>query len=121
MSCSTKSLRILLVEDHPDSSKMLARLLAAEGHVIREARSGTEALHRAGGERFDMTICDLGLPDIGGMDLVKTLRERHDLPAIIVSGYGDELTPAECKALGFLCCLKKPLKMDDLKKVLAAL
>jgi DNA-binding NarL/FixJ family response regulator len=71
---------------------------------------------------FDVVICDLGLPDIGGIDLMKTMRDRHQLEGIMVSGFGDREEDIEqAKAAGFRCCLPKPVDMSLLRKALADL
>src|SRR5205085_11017730 len=78
--------RILLVEDHKDTAKLMARILEGEGHRVRTAGSAGEALRLAGSERFDLVISDLGLPDATGFELMREIRERHGLPGIALSG-----------------------------------
>src|SRR3954463_12693331 len=75
-------MRILIVEDHDDSLEALLRLLRMRGYAVAGARTGTEALEACEAADFDLMICDIGLPDIDGWDLVGQVRARCGLRAI---------------------------------------
>ncbi|MGE5607734.1 MAG: ATP-binding protein, partial [Bacillota bacterium] len=68
-----KPLRVLLVEDHADTAKLIGRLLAAEGHQVVTAGGVTPALAATQASEFDAMVCDLGLPDGSGHDLMRNL------------------------------------------------
>ena len=91
---------ILLVEDDEDSRKVLEKLVAAEGVQITAAKDGEEALEVISAQDFDCVILDLGLPDMSGFDLLRTLNKDPDLslPPIIVYT-GKELTDVELREL----------------------
>jgi DNA-binding response OmpR family regulator len=116
---SGRSLTILLVEDHGDTAEMMASMLELSGHQVRRAGDVAAALDLATDGRFDVLISDLGLPDRSGLDLMRDLRMRGDMvPAIALSGYGQEKDLAESRAAGFQLHLVKPVDVD---RVLAAI
>ena len=109
------SLRILLVEDHADTARMMSRLLAAGGHEVEMAGTVAAALDMAGSRSFDLLLSDLGLPDASGHDLLRMLRQRGvSLPAIALSGYGLEEDLRRSDAAGFAAHLTKPINLQRL-------
>jgi PAS domain S-box-containing protein len=111
---------ILIVEDHPDTRATLQRLLERAGHRVTAAKSGRHALEIAATARFDLVISDLGLPDMPGNALMTLLRERYQLPGIAVSGYGMEGDVSGSRQAGFVHHLTKPICIDRLKELIAA-
>jgi PAS domain S-box-containing protein len=108
------SLRLLLVEDHADTARLMALMLRRAGHVVRTAESVATALRAAGGERFDVVISDIGLPDGSGLDLMRQLRGRSSLKGIALSGYGRDEDVRSSLDAGFHEHLIKPLDIDRL-------
>src|SRR5690606_4398635 len=66
-----RPLRILLVEDHSDTARLMGRLLRGEGHEVETAPTVAEALDLAERHEFDLLVSDLGLPDGTGIDLMR--------------------------------------------------
>ena len=117
-----RSLRILLVEDHGDTARIMRRLLAADGHKVETAADVTSALKLAGGQTFDLLLSDLGLPDGSGLDLMRALRAQGStLPGIALSGYGQEQDIVQSRGAGFAAHLVKPVDLPQLEKVMAAI
>jgi PAS domain S-box-containing protein len=113
------SLRILLVEDHADTARMMSRLLAAGGHEVEIAGTVAAALDMAGSGSFDLLLSDLGLPDASGHDLLRMLRQRGvSLPAIALSGYGLEEDLRRSDAAGFAAHLTKPINLQRLHETI---
>ncbi len=119
---STRSLRILLVEDHPDTSELLTRLLKRVGHHVVTAGSLAEARVLTSAEAagnsgcpFDMLVSDLGLPDGSGHDLMRELGECHQVPGIALSGFGMKEDVAASMAAGFTRHMTKPVDWQELK------
>jgi two-component system CheB/CheR fusion protein len=113
------ALRILLVEDHPDTARIMARLLKAEGHHVTRAASVSSALAAADSGEFDVLMSDLGLPDGSGYDLMEQLVQRgRKIPAIAVSGYGRAEDIERSLAAGFCQHLTKPVSFDPLHEAL---
>lgn len=84
---------VLVVEDEPDIRELMCYHLAREGYVVLQAESGREALHMIEQERPQLVLLDLMLPEISGIDVLKTIRftwSMTHLPVIIVSARTDE-------------------------------
>ncbi|MBI3946722.1 MAG: response regulator [Armatimonadetes bacterium] len=108
-------LRLLVVEDHPDSLEMLRLLLELQGYEVQTAGSLAAALEAAGRQGFDFLISDLGLPDGSGHDLMRELRSRgHKMPGVALSGFGQESDIEQSLSAGFAAHLTKPVDMDGL-------
>ncbi len=117
---AARPLRILLVEDHGDTARIMRRLLSARGHEVQVAGDVATALQLAAEQRFDLLLSDLGLPDGSGLDLMRTLRARGlTLPAIALSGYGQETDQQASREAGFTLHLVKPVNMLALAKAIA--
>ena len=126
---SSGSPRLLLVEDHDDSLRLLSKLLGLNGYGVVPARTAAEALDAAAAQPPDLVICDLVLPDGCGLELLAELRRvtdgpraqhrpghfpRPSLQGIAVSGMADEATIRRCAAAGFARHLSKPVDFDEL-------
>ena len=111
---------ILVVEDHVDSANMLTRLLQRNGYEVSVAGNATDALDAAqsqenAGRPLDLLISDLGLPDASGYELMKKMSERHQIPGIALSGYGEADDVRRALEAGFSHHLTKPIDFDKLK------
>jgi two-component system CheB/CheR fusion protein len=107
--------RLLLVEDHEDTARMLAKLLRFSGYRVRTAATVAQALEAAATDRFDLLVSDLGLPDATGYDLMRQVRQLYGTPGIALSGYGMEEDVRKSMEAGFLDHLVKPINLDQLK------
>jgi PAS domain S-box-containing protein len=121
----SRPLRILLVEDHRDTSAVLVKLLGRNGHKVIHAPSIEKASEIAEqesrSEGLDLVISDLGLPDGSGLDLMRMLSATYGLRGIALSGYGMESDREESSAAGFVCHLTKPVDIAILRKAIAEL
>ena len=82
--------KILLVEDNPSLTEMIAAFLRERGFAVDAVTTGTDALAALGGASYDALILDLGLPDMDGMEVLRALRARDTrhasmLPALILT------------------------------------
>ena len=125
---SSRALRVLLVEDHPDTARQLTRLLERAGHVVSWAGSVREAQECAASHAsescpcgFDILISDLGLPDGSGHDLMRELASRHPIPGIALSGYGMKDDIDDSIAAGFARHLTKPVDWQELRSAIQKL
>ena len=82
---------LLLVEDDPSISTPLLEGLAREGFAVQHAATGAAAIAAVAGGSFDVLLLDLGLPDMGGQDVCRIVREKSDVPIIVVSARGEEI------------------------------
>ncbi|HEV8606277.1 MAG TPA: ATP-binding protein [Tepidisphaeraceae bacterium] len=112
----TKSLRILLVEDHIDTAQLLCRLLENEGHRVRVATNVGDALKLSADGPMDLIISDLGLPDGTGYDLMNEMRPKlpAPIPAIALSGYGADADIKRSHECGFAEHITKPVDFNRL-------
>lgn len=112
------ALRLLVVEDHPNTLDVLARLLRRAGHTVVTATSVATALAQADAQTFDLVISDIGLPDGSGNDLMAELRDRFGWRGIALTGYGMEEDERRAYQSGFAAHLTKPVDFAQLKRVL---
>jgi PAS domain S-box-containing protein len=118
---NARSLRILLVEDHDDTRRNMTRLLSALHHTVTAAPDAASALKQAAKHPFDLVVSDIGLPDQSGLELMKKLRDRHNLAGICLSGYGMEDDIARSRDAGFLQHLTKPINFQRLEQAITTL
>jgi len=111
-------MKILLVEDHPDTLHVLVKLLKKWGHAVTTAENVRKAQELAAGQEFDLLISDLGLPDGSGLDIMRQMKERSGIPGIALSGYGTDEDIRESKAAGFAGHLVKPVNVAVLRRAI---
>ncbi|HEY5892538.1 MAG TPA: PAS domain S-box protein [Chthoniobacterales bacterium] len=111
--------RILLVEDHPDTARILRRLLERAGYAVNTASDVAAALELSGTETFDILVSDLGLPDASGGELMRRLREQSSIKGIALSGYGMEEDLRKSRMAGFEEHLVKPVELPQLQQAIA--
>jgi two-component system CheB/CheR fusion protein len=115
-----RPLRILLVEDHPDTSRIMQRLLERQGHVVTAAGDVPGALAAFRSGAFDLLLSDIGLPGKSGLDLIRELRQSgSQIPAIAISGFGREEDIRASSEAGFAEHLTKPLDIARLQNAIA--
>jgi PAS domain S-box-containing protein len=110
--------RVLLVEDHPDTSRAMASLLSRSGYEVKSAHSVASALQLAGAEAFDIVVSDIGLPDATGYELMELIQERHGIKGIALSGYGMEEDVRKSREAGFAEHVTKPVNVAQLQTVI---
>jgi signal transduction histidine kinase/CheY-like chemotaxis protein len=115
-----RRLRLLLVEDHGDTAKVMSRLLSNLGHDVAVAGSIARALQLGEGQPFDLVLSDLGLPDGSGLDLMRQLHKRFGLAGVAISGYGMEDDVRQSSEAGFIAHLTKPVNFQKVRALLAA-
>jgi PAS domain S-box-containing protein len=107
--------RILFVEDHKDTARVLGRILENAGYEVSHAGNLANARELAAARRFDLVISDLGLPDGSGLDLMRHLRETQGLTGIALSGFGSDEDVAASTTAGFAEHVTKPVDWERLK------
>jgi two-component system KDP operon response regulator KdpE len=107
-------LRVLIVDDEPPIRKLLRMGLSTQGYQILEAHNGKAALELTG-EKPDLIILDLGLPDMQGLDVLRTLRTRNEgVPIVVLSSRDDETTKVQALDFGADDYITKPFGMEEL-------
>jgi PAS domain S-box-containing protein len=113
---------VLVVEDNVDAGQSLADLLEMEGHRVVLTRDGRSGIAMARSIRPDVVLCDLGLPDVDGFEVARTLRRDEALRAtrlVALSGYARVEDRRGARDAGFDVHLPKPPPLDALRAVLA--
>jgi PAS domain S-box-containing protein len=111
-------LRILMVDDHEDTSRALKRLLVRMGYNVQLANTVRGALDVARSQPFDLIISDIGLPDGSGLDLMRELCARVPIKGIALSGFGMEDDVRKSFEAGFREHLIKPVNLQKLQSVI---
>lgn len=112
---SAAPLRVLVIDDEPPIRKLLRVGLTAHGYQTIEASSGKMALELLGREPPDLILLDLGLPDMQGHELLRTMRARNDrVPIVVLSSRDDEAGKVQALDSGADDYVTKPFGMDEL-------
>jgi two-component system response regulator AtoC len=112
--------RILVVDDDKVSCRLFTEVLEGEGHEVRNADSGEEALERLRGEPYDLLLVDVRMPGITGLEVTRTVRqEQPQLPIIVMTAFGSIETAVEAIQEGAVDYVSKPMNLDELKKIIS--
>jgi len=107
--------RILVVDDEPAILRFLRVGLSSKGYVVAEADTGRAALDALRQHRADIVVLDLGLPDMDGLDVIRTVREDRDMvPIIVLSSRDNETAKVAALDLGADDYVTKPFGIDEL-------
>jgi EAL domain-containing protein (putative c-di-GMP-specific phosphodiesterase class I)/DNA-binding response OmpR family regulator len=108
---------VLIVDDNEEVRRLLLLALRRAGLAAAEASNGHEALEIIETQPIGVVVCDLGMPGMSGLDIVRALRERPEsatLPFLLMTGSGDSDTVLESLAAGADDFLAKPVRLDEL-------
>jgi two-component system response regulator AtoC len=109
---------MLIVDDEEFIRLNLKRIFAEENHRLLLAANGSDAVSIAGKEEIDLVLLDLNLPDMSGLEILKTLKEKQpDLLVIIMTGFASVESAVEAIKLGAYDYIKKPFKADAIKLI----
>jgi two-component system CheB/CheR fusion protein len=112
-----KQLRVLVVEDNPDTRAVLAETLTMLAYQVLPAESGEEALALLAREPVDVILSDIGLPGMDGYQFLREVRRLPSaarLPAFAVTGYGEDSDVRRACEAGFVGHFVKPFALDTL-------
>lgn len=117
-------LRILIVDDHPDTAEAVAMLLEVLGHSTAIAVTGRAGIEAAQSSRPDLVILDIGLPDISGYDVARAIRALpfgKGIHLVAATGWGTAEDRVRAMAAGFDQHQLKPLDLAKLQAMIDAL
>jgi signal transduction histidine kinase len=114
-----RTLRVLLVDDNEDTLDTMQWLLNFRGMRVTTASGIKEALAAAAQSQFDLLISDIGLPDGTGCELIEQMLNTRQIPAIALSGYGQDADIQRSLKAGFAAHLIKPVDFEQLERVIA--
>lgn len=112
---------VLLVEDEEQVLFVAKNMLAALGFAVMEAKNGREALesYRNNGSGIDLVITDIGMPLMGGYELIGELKKINPaLPMVVSSGFGDTVVSSRLAREDVAGLVSKPYNLDQLREVL---
>jgi two-component system KDP operon response regulator KdpE len=106
--------KILVIEDEKSISHFISTVLNNNGYEAMQAQTGEEALSMISSHCPDLVILDLGLPDMDGLDILRSLRSWSSLPVVVVSARSHERDKVAALDLGADDYLTKPFGTDEL-------
>ncbi|MBI5747080.1 MAG: sigma-54-dependent Fis family transcriptional regulator, partial [Nitrospirae bacterium] len=110
--------KILVVDDDPDIRQILCDRILALGYQVATAENGIEALEKVTQEGPDLIFLDLQMPQLSGMQVLKKVRERSDLPVVIISAFGTIEKAVEAMKEGAFDFITKPFCPDHIEIVI---
>ena len=116
-----RRLRVAVVDDNRDAANTLSMLLEGEGYDVWTEFAARDALEHAATRAADVYLLDIGLPEIDGLQLARTLRSlpHPEEPVLVaVTGYGQQKDRADTRAAGFSHHLVKPVDPSELLAIL---
>ena len=109
------SIKILLVDDEKDFTKVLSERIETRGISVEIADSGLIAMEKVKKQSFDAIILDLAMPGMDGIDVLKTLlKENPDLQIIFLTGHATLEKGIEAVKLGAVDFMEKPVDIETL-------
>lgn len=119
MSTTSKKIRVLVVDDHPLSSQIVARLVVRLGMRSALAADGEDALNWLAEEAFDAVISDVEMPRMSGCELLQQIHFRYpNVPVILMTAFFDDERREAAQAWGAAELLKKPFGSRELAAAL---
>jgi len=113
------SAQILVVDDEPGMREFLKIMLEKMGFQAQATESGEEAIKRIEQARFDLVLCDLKLPKLSGMEVLRKSKELNpEVPVIIITAFGSADSAVEAMKLGAYDYITKPFKVDEIQFVI---
>ena len=111
---------VLVVEDHFDTRTILVAVLSSWGHEVRSAGTAAEGLDAVSKCPFDVILCDIGLPDETGWEMMKKIRTANKkICGVALTAYSSELDRELSRAAGFNFHLSKPPDTARLQAVIS--
>lgn len=118
------AVKILIVEDHPDSREVLKIQIEVIGYEVVEATSGEEALEKVTAEAPDLVIMDLGLPGIDGLEATAKLKadpKTANIPVVAYTAWPEDAFREKAERVQVAAFLTKPTQLQQFKEVIQKL
>lgn len=111
--------RILVVDDEENARMALSKILTREGYDVTAAENGSEALNYLRERDVELIITDMNMPVMNGISFLRELnRTRPASNVIMITAYGEVESYLEAMNLGAFEYINKPVKIDELNKVI---
>lgn len=109
---------LLVVDDEPHMRLLAFRVLSKAGYQVLQATDGIEAIEMVAKHSIDLVLCDIAMPRMGGLEVVKVLKEQKGPPIVIMSAHTSQEDQVKAEAEGADAFLGKPFKTDELLSLL---
>ena len=111
---TTQPATVLLIEDEPEIRRFLRTTLPQHGYHLIEAATGKEGLAQAAAQNPDLILLDLGLPDMDGIEIIRSIREWTPTPILVLSARDQEQVKVAALDLGADDYVTKPFGVQEL-------
>jgi DNA-binding NtrC family response regulator len=109
---------VLVIDDEELYRRALERILVRVGHRVSCARDASEAMSVVSSDHLDLVLCDVRMPGIQGLELVRQIHDlQPDLPCIVITGYGSAEASVDALRAGAFWYLEKPFEQASLDVV----
>ena len=109
---------ILIVDDEPAICRNCVKILTKMDYEVKSALSGYDALKMLEAEQFDVVVTDLKMSNLGGMEVLRRLKETHpETMVIVITGYASVSSAVEVMKMGAFDYLPKPFTPHELRSV----
>jgi CheY-like chemotaxis protein len=112
--------RVLLAEDNPVSQQIAVAILTSRGHQVDVADTGALAIAMCRANRYDLVLMDLEMPDMGGLEASRIIRETEglgSLPIVALTAHAVPEQRERCREAGMVACLTKPFNAPELLRI----
>jgi DNA-binding NtrC family response regulator len=111
--------RILVVDDEENAREALSKILIHDGYEVSSVSNGIEALNFLRSRDVELIITDINMPEMNGLVFLRELnRNRPESNVIMLTAYGEVESYLDAMSLGAFEYINKPVKYDELKKVI---
>ena len=109
-----KNTKILIIDDHQETRQTLSDILEEKGFTVKTAADGRSALSLMEKESFTLALIDINLPDIEGVELLKSLKAVNPrIEGIIITGHASIKNASKAIEEGAFAYLLKPIRMEE--------
>ena len=123
---SLEGLEILIVDDETDALDLISVELAQHGAKVTGVSNATDALKAIEEHRFDLLVCDIGMPEIDGYELIRRIRKQElgkdkRIPAVALTAYARVQDRMQAIVAGYSTHIAKPVDANELVTIVASL
>lgn len=113
------SIKILVIDDEAIIQALLSEFLTGLGYSVISAKTGAEGLKKAQDRTVKLSLVDLKLPDLDGIEVIKKMKTiRPDLAAVIMTAFPTPESRSQAEKLGVIAYLTKPFNLTEAENVI---
>ena len=113
-------MKILVIDDEQIVLNSIEKILTGENHQVDCFKSSREGLDKALGDKYDLVLTDIRMPEVGGMRILRDIkRSKPEVPVIIITGYATVKSAVQSMQLGATNYIEKPFTPDELINAVA--